>query len=386
MRYLTFCFIAILLSSCSAEIDADKQDTPITKENIESEKRLNEATNVDQPLDLAQDNIETGKKKSIQKKSVYTLGEYFVISPNGLRMRDGPTLSDEVLATIPYLEAVEVLNIYDIKKDTLNKKALNDGKTIEEDFDISNFGYNVIGDWIQVQYKDRIGYAFSAYLARGNPRMGVLSTYSHAIQFVGRPPDGNRMHSKHILYWYNMVYKEDGIYLEPVSIHYRKDHHLNWRDRPDYVWTTPSIESGLILGSPKKMSSQKIVPVIQNIKLEFDSPLSMFPMSTKLKKKSEEALKKLKFSLRKIDKHDGVELIIAEGDQTQALKSEYRLKNLWPENITLVADIDQDGKLDYLIAYFGEKTLGVTFLFISTEAEPGQLVKDVAYYDKGWPD
>ena len=386
MRHLLFCFISILFLSCSAEMNSDKREPPVIQEPAESEKRTSESIHTVQEIELVQDNAGKKEIKAKQEKSVYTLGKYYVISPDGLRMRDSPALSGNVLTTIPYLERVDVLDVNNVKKDTLNKKVLEIGKTIEEDFNLSNFEYNVIGDWIQVQYKDKKGYVFSAYIERGEPRFETIPRYSHAIQLVGRPAGGSGWHAKHISHWYSMIHKEDGFYLEPVSIHYRKDHNLNWRKRPAYVWITPPKKSGLLLGSPKKMSTKKIEPVAQNIKVEFDSLHTVFPMSTKLKKKSEEEFNKLNFSLREIEKHDGIELIIAQGDKTQALKSDYRLEDLWPENISLVADIDQDGELDYLINYFGDKTLGVTFLFLSSEAEPGQLVKDVAYYDRGWPD
>ena len=321
-----------------------------------------------------------------KEPSIYTAGKYFVISPNGLRMREGSTLSDGVITTIPYLDEVEVLDIYNVRKDTLNKKALEKGITIEEDFDLSHFAYNVIGDWIQIQYQDKIGYVFSAYLER-NPEFAAVPKSNYAVQSVGRPSDGGIRHcSKNIQYWYCMIYRDDGFFLEPVSINYRTNHYLNWRDRPGYIWIAPPKRGGFLLGSTKKMSSSKIEPIVQNIKLEYDSLYAGFPMTTKLKKKSQEDLENLNFSLRKIEKGDGIELIISEGDKTQALRSDYRLDNLWPVNISLIADIDHDGKLDYQIGYYGDKTLGVTFLFLSSEAEPGQLVKEAAYYDRGWPD
>jgi len=391
MRVLVFWIIITLFLSCQGEQPTDKIDCQVIQENIESNKVLRKYNNDDQYQELVQKNfttpefpeIQNQKKQTNQKTSIYTAGKYFVISPDGLRMRAGPSLSEDVLETIPFQGEVEVLEIYNLVKDTLNKRALEKGKTIEEDFNIKNFKYNVIGDWIQVQYQEEIGYVFSAYIANG--RFKASPKYSHSLQIVGRPPDGNRGHSSNIKYWYVMTEQEDGRYLEPVSIHYRTDHNLNWRNRPDYVWITPANKNGLVLGSSKKMTNQEIDIKSKGILVEYDVEQGYFPMTAKLKKKTEEEFEKLNLSLKKVENQDGIELIISDGDISQTLNSIEIFEYLWPVNISLIADIDQDGKLDYLVNYEGHKTLGVTVLFLSSEAEPGQLVKAVAFYDRGWP-
>ena len=133
------------------------------------------------------------------------------------------------------------------------------------------------------------------------------------------------------------------------------------------------------------MTNQKIDIKSKGILVEYDIEQGYFPMTAKLKKKTEEEFETLNLSLKKVEKQDGIELIISDGDISQTLNSIEIFEYLWPVNISLIADIDQDGKIDYLVNYEGHKTLGVTVLFLSSEAEPGQLVKAVAFYDRGWP-
>lgn len=325
------------------------------------------------------------KIAQLPKKSIYKEDRYSVISPNGLNLRNGPSLTSDVIMKIPYLEVVFMQDIFDVKRDTLFKIANH------KEYDISQFGNNIIGDWVKVKHSDEIGFVFSPYLLLGvfNNAESMLSSRgskNYFLNIVGRR-DGLCFHTQKITNWYRMIAKDNGLYFQPTSINYRIDHRLNWRQNPAYVYSSPYSKYGLLLGTDRKMSTQTIDLVAQNIKIEYDSLYANFPVTGKLKEESARKLNELNFDLRKVENKDGVELILTDGDKRQVLNTEeLSLEDCWPDNINFVTDIDQDGILDYLINFAGDKTLGELVLFLSSEANSDQIVKPVALYSAGWPE
>ena len=308
--------------------------------------------------------------------SVYKEGPYTVISPDGLKMRSGPSLDADEVGVIPYLDVVSIVDLDNVVRDTLHKNEKYLG------YSHAHFDKNITGDWVKINYEGHESYVFSAYLIKGVPSWGghPWRDKNYAINTISKDCI-LELHEKPDMNWYGVFKKEDGFFLEPINISYRVLHEPNMLSNC-IVNAMPNKGLGLCFGTMKEVKTQRIEMRGSGIKLEYDS-LSQ-PRHARIRDACAEKLKDLNFEVYKTKNADGFGLILTNGDKNQYLEKDLNLEHCWPATIYLVGDIDQDGQMDYYINYISHDSLGDAVLYLSSEARPGEVVRPVAINQVGY--
>ena len=308
--------------------------------------------------------------------SVYKEGSYTVISPDGLKMRGGPSLDADVVGVIPYLDVVSIVDLHNVVRDTLNKNDKYLG------YSHAHFDKNITGDWVKINYGGIESFVFSAYLIKGAPDWGGYpwKNKNYAINSISKDCI-LELHENPDMNWYGIFKKEDGFILEPISISYRVLYEPNMLSNC-IVNAMPNKGLGLCFGTMKKMKTQRIEMRGSGIKLEYDSLFQ--PQHARIRDACAEKLKALNFEVYKTKNADGFGLILSDGDRQQYLEKDLNLEHCWPATIYLVGDIDQDGQMDYYINYISHDSIGDAVLYLSSEARSGEIVRPVAINQVGY--
>ena len=386
LSLLYFLFCGVL--SCETAPNAEALSAPSKESDVsivEKRKAKNsEATfSVDEIREPSQPSSLPGLEQVAVKErmrtsfSIYKKGTYTAISPSGLRMRDKPSLTADVVGKVPYLGMVSIVDIYKVVKDTLNKDAKYKG------YSHSHLDKNIPGDWVLVNYEGNEAYVFSAYLTYGFPNWdskpwrhkdyAINSISKDCILEIHENPEMN---------WYGVFKKEDGFFMKPIQMSYRILHQKNMLSSC-IVNATPSKNLGLCFGTLKEVDTQWLDMTASWIKLEYDSLYE--PKFAKLKDSSKEKLKALNLDVQKSG-GDGFELVLTDGEISQVLEKGLNLEPYWPETIHLAGDIDQDGKMDFYINYISHDSIGDAILYLSSEAREGEIVRPVAINQRGYCD
>lgn len=279
------------------------------------------------------------------------LPEQTVVAVNGLNLRESPSLKSKVIASIPFLGKVQLLSESESFKDTV-------GTVCFLDYNKYTYKQYILGDWVKVQYQKQEGYVFNAYLMEEYSEELLHNVDSqYALSFPGTNCYDN-VHRNEDIRWKG-VYKDGDMYeIRDVQLEY----FMSMLDMdPHYGVTTQSNDSLLfMLGAVgKKFKNGIIEGNFRGYEMGFDL--------------SKDSLTSESLTLQPME--DVVYITITEGDQQQKVKLHSSVFVQWK------GDLDGDGKNDYIFT-IGEESRS-TNLYLSSEAEEGQLVKLVASYYSG---
>ena len=269
---------------------------------------------------------------------------------NGLNLRESPSLKGIVIASIPFLDKVKLVQEADTYEDTVGTVSFGG---------YNDFTQQIIGEWVKVQYQKKEGYVFNAYLMSEyfeESSQGEDSQY--ALSFPGTNCYEN-VHRNKDIRWKGVFKNGNSYEVKEVNLEYYMsfDEMGQW-----YGVTTDSNDSLLfMLGAVEdKFPNGQIAGRYRDYGMEFDYS------------KRSSTVENMTLHLLE----DEAYLSISEGNQQQKIESHGVVFILWK------GDLDGDGKTDYIFT-IGEKSSS-TVLFLSSEAEEGQIVNPVASYFSGY--
>lgn len=317
---------------------------------------------------------------SFTQESAYKNMPLVVIASNGLKLREGPGTKHKVLSAAPFGAEVTMLGFADIPYDTAATYITKNSKQ-------NNDIHHILGSWLKVRWNNLTGYMYSSYL---HPKCPMTSVEDNSTQnsnyrmFWSQNPYQCNISDPSKDYWYKV--EQDSLgnsYLKAVKIEFLN--HFS-KQNEGGNWNLFAKEK------EKKVQSMNYVIVSKN-KLKQGKIPSISLQDRTLQSKMRNGFSSLQ------EGKSNKEFIVAKNNLLRNfhLKEELDEKNKsrtlyfirkgkeFPllENygqiyeISLIADIDGDGILDYLIR-FGDEKDGFEGLFLSTEAETGKSHKLVA--------
>ncbi len=292
-------------------------------------------------------------------------GEYTVISTNGLNLRSAPGSQSKVLKRLSFGTKVTVLENKYFRRDTIGAKVFYHGNRKSE--------HPIIGHWVKVLHKNTEGFLFDPYLEN----LASLDNYQYLVDdsekylnkdFVLLFPGEDCYNNFWPIEGMNLLgcYKDgDGFKLKKIELSYYK----SWID-PNSA--NAEMEINLWIGAKDNKDLLFIVGSKGKLK---EGKLSGVYGSTSLG--NIEQFEKLDV----VGSMEESKLILKESSKKQVLNP--KSPHLYPTyTVIWEGDLDFDGKLDYIIS-FGDKSQN-TYLFLSSQAEEGELVKPVAVFFSGY--
>lgn len=291
-----------------------------------------------------------------------------VISTNGLSIRSRPTLKSKKLGVVPFGKKVIIENDKSYGWDTIGLYKSIWGKSYDSEND-----YPITGHWVKAKYGNISGYMFSAYLyyeTNGSysdePEYLKNLNKDFAILFPGLNCYSNINFSSKMK-WYG-VYQEDGIYhLKKTSVSFFRA----YSELLDFGISTNDNKSLLFIIGSEKPLNEKILEGLY-WKRFGDS----FYQYT-----DQDFQALLKYGIQVDPAKYGFSITLKSLEKSQLLNPNdagisHAIAIQW------VGDLDDDGKLDFILHY-GEKN-GQTILYLSSEANKNEIVKPVAAYFSGY--
>lgn len=321
---------------------------------------------------------------------------YFVISDNGLKLREIPAKNGRVLAVAPFGAKVQVQVDPNTGDGEMKFDPPARRDTVGALFS-SRFGDKTIphiGYWWNVKYAGKTGYMFSGFLADSETVHSVFYPELNN-QFRLRNTGGNAGASNdpefdQDWYWYGLFRGKDGRFdLKKVTPRYAVADYTDAAGNYELIARELIIRTDLqprrpvwILGSRKPWKEQ---PGIQGINVE-DAPQELFtdggrvPNPAFLKKYALEVEEK---TIRREGEHEqGIQawyMTDKNGirQMVEPLSIEYSYTMyLYPNALAWAGDLDGDGKLDYIFRADGE--IGYYVLYLTTLAAKGEIARPAA--------
>ena len=170
--------------------------------------------------------------------------DYWVISRNGLNLREDSTLQSKNITSIGFGEIVNRIDNLNYNKDTIGSdKLYYEGKVYE---------YPIVNFWIKVRYKNYSGYVFGAYLMPYNVDSNTLDkkvNSNYVLHFPGYWCNYN--FSKQIgLNWYGLYERNGHFDIRMVELKYTNN--LEMEMTGIGISTDDNKGLVLIIGSRKK--------------------------------------------------------------------------------------------------------------------------------------
>lgn len=310
----------------------------------------------------------------------------YVIAPNGLKLREGPGTQFKVLEIAPYKSRVLLMDPHFIQYDTTQKITIHPFSDHEED-------NNLTGAWLKIRFKNKDGFMLSTWLYPTCEFYAKSSTSdlnkSYQLFNVINYTQCFEIHDTSADYWYALsVNSENQFFLEKTKIEFLvkptdMEHSIYFGlmiRRADNKKANRFIRSEKPLTEGKLM--QLPVPSFDNIyKVAEKDPLYAtgdYALRSKLliDAKNKE-LKKVHLQISyDVEKQETKIFSTIQGNK-KIMHIEKNWVELGIAKVTMVADIDRDGILDYILEFDYDKANG-SILFLSSEAEPGFSHKAVA--------
>lgn len=297
-----------------------------------------------------------------------------VIATSGLKLREGPGTQFKTIATAPFGAEVTMLELTDMPHDTVQKFSIKHN----EEYTAHT---NVQATWMKVRYGENVGYMYSLYLYHkfrqreypGHPEINrKYLVFSKTNDMVNSDLKSLKQN-----YWYEIYQKPEGDFsLNSIKVEMSSslEHIQNCGGGMQLIVQRADRKSNsIILYSDKRLKTGRLKTQAIG---DFNEQLRTIEELERLKKIDRDEFviikNKLleKFSFREIDSKI---YFNKNGDEVLFFKD-------W--NITgihMVADLDGDGIMDYII-HFGEYNQTLMGLFLSSEADDGKSHKLVATF------
>lgn len=319
---------------------------------------------------------------------------YYVVSDNGLKLRETPGKTGRVLAVAPFGAEVQVMVAPDTGDDEMqfDPPARRDSVGMLFSSRFSDHATPHMGYWWPVQYSGKSGFMFSGFLADSDM---VQSGYPELNdQFRLRAIGGNASASNNPefdpgWYWYGLFRENGGRFnLKKVTPRYAVADYTDSTGgyeliaRELIIRTDPPQRPAWIIGSRKPWKEQH---TIQGVDLE-EAPQAQY--SDDLGTLNLAFLKKyaLEVERQTIDREgyfeENIQTWFMTGknglrQRVEPLSIEYSYTMyLYPNALAWAGDLDGDGKLDYIFRADGE--IGYYVLYLTTLAGKGEIARPAA--------
>lgn len=289
-----------------------------------------------------------------------------IIALSGLNIRSQPSLKAEILGGIPFMEEVQVLEPCSSGIDTIAEHVYHTSM---------KHTHSQKGCWVKVKYHNLEGYVFNSYLLdlpkeRSRSIAGLNEEFG--LNYIGQHCFDNIYRDKKIK-WKGVYRRENEFVIKPVEISYYADIE---ESESNYTWLRIYVENNeglmLLLGDRNEVITERVIEG----KID-DTPGSLLTIHS------------VAHSLFDIE---NIQIVFEEQSAYPYLylKQEGREQLLNPPNMKLghptqifwKGDLDGDGKDDYIINY-GDK-VAHSLMYLSSQAENGDIVKPVAVFFSGY--
>lgn len=302
-----------------------------------------------------------------------------VVSLDGLILRAGPGKDQKRVDAIPYGTVVEVVASARPKRDSLSPMRYNfTGDDTTETYQISRVGY-----WAKVKWNGKVGFALDIFLVSEDEEYNspseildrelpayinsdfLLIEAGTACQ-TNLPPDP-RYH------WYGVYRRGDKLQIQSVSLRlhaYRKDEVVPGQF---FLHSLADDNMGLeyIIGTRTPMGDARFTDLLHAHGMEHEGEPTPAQQAAYFQRLG------LSFESNEGNEFKEMRLRLGINGVEQLLEMPEIDRNGEPW-LRLVADLDGDGKPDYVVT-FGENS-SVTVLYLSSRAPKGKLVQPVAFW------
>lgn len=325
-------------------------------------------------------------QRSSSQESAYPKMTLLVIATNGLKLREGPGTQFKTIIAAPFGAEVIFMEAADMPFDTVQKISIKHSEEYTSHT-------NVQATWMKVKYENKIGYMYSLYLYP-NYNQQEHHSFQHPnnnFQIFSKVNGGISENFKFIKnnYWYEIIQDSEGYFsLNSIKVELISTYLINECRENEASWKLIAQRedrksNSRILYSAKKLATGKVNSQPIN---DFNSQLRSLEEMERYNRINRGEFNTLKnkliekFSLRissesnhntgLMFKHNGKESVFSRGWDVTYL--------------SMVADIDSDGIMDYIITT-GSEHQTTTGLFLSSEADEESSHKLVAtfYHDIG---
>jgi len=294
-----------------------------------------------------------------------------VMATNGLNLRTTPSTTGEKIINIPYGEKVQIMHKDHYGLDTIYtiKSQLRD--------------HPVYGFWQKVKYGKHEGYVHNAFLSFSKKHINELSKDKNNDYIYLRPgyDCGEEFYNSSEYFWYG-YYQQTTDTGEPLQKPYRKLIDVEFINTADEMMGSGTIVKEdrhlqFIIGTKKALPESKMGSILNKrlyhrIDQYDEKPDSLVMAEGKIMMcrdyddENPEGI--LKFFLTSDNNEQLIN--IKQGSYFYNLAEQY-----------IQADLDGDGKDDYIFEYIG-KSFNIG-LFLSSEAEGDEITKQVSFYQRG---
>jgi Bacterial SH3 domain len=285
----------------------------------------------------------------------------YVIAKSGLNLRQKPSTGSQSITVIPF--GAYVSYVSDVTYDSMY---------VESEKGAAH-SIKLKGQWVKVKFGSRIGFVLNAYLYHYVKKPIYYSASVNkniVILRNGCQCNGANFYDPNLWNFKALVEVRSGeLVWEKVNVNY-----LNTQEHPCNLFVfTPGYNHEkikYIVGERNKISAfnGKDTPYR---KISFNDKVKNYAVSDHTKIDVEN--KDLILSNENYKKTIQIITLISD-KKRQALSR----NNLPSFGIDVIADLDNDGKDDYIIDFYGEQ--GFVSLFLSSKADAGEIVKEVARY------
>lgn len=287
-------------------------------------------------------------------QDLYPLTVRMVISINGVNVREKPNRNAKVVLTLKYGEFVTLLN-ENGAPDTI-------GTTLQFGYRERSTVEKITGKWVRISYKGLTGFSFDSFLCYPEKQTVAGINDDYVLLFPYCTCYFNYPKSSY-QYWYG-IYKVDSTHFRVTKIVPQF-----WAKHDEVISplciSTNKIDSLLFIVGANQELSQRIITG----GYQADCYNANINSSKYINNGFFHDLEAVQLSYC----YNGIEQIISAVDIT---------RETHPSCILWRGDIDGDQKDDFIVD-FGEK-YGQSILFISCDAEKGNLLKAVACYYSGY--
>lgn len=294
-------------------------------------------------------------KTSLEQESTHKNLPLVVIAPNGLKLREGPGTQYKTVTVAPFGSEVFLIEVADMPHDTVQRFSKRYSPEYVEHTKVQ-------ATWMKVRFGEKQGYMYSLYLIPkchySNPPDYVHPVVNYQIFSHKNATSCEVYQSPKRNYWYEIIQNEDGSHsLKKISVELISNYVLdecgpgaNWQL---IVQNENREYNGPILYSRKKLVTGKLNSLPTNDLNEQFRSIYELSMYGKINSIEYNTLK------NKLLEKYSLELTYEQNQASQLHFKKNGKKYGFPgndgiSNISMAADLDSDGIMDFIITFGSE--------------------------------